>query len=148
MKTVDIHSTKAEETQHLKDIAATCKPGSYLASLFTPEFIAHVEAQIKDDFTPDIMGELEAAHSQGITAATEPMMRSKHDGYTEECFTAFTGYKATIEPAPRYSAKKLETYQAEYNAKRGKAYQLTQQMIKRIIEQQQLDASDYGIEEL
>jgi tartrate dehydratase beta subunit/fumarate hydratase class I family protein len=83
----------------------------------------------------------------GYCLSVQPMMRSKHDGYTEECFTAFTGYRATIEPAPRYSAKKLETYQAEYNAKRGKAYQLTQQMIKRIIEQQQLDALDYSIEE-
>ena len=84
----------------------------------------------------------------GYYISVQPMMRSKHDGFTEECFTAFTGYRATIDPAPRYSAKKLESYQAEYNAKRGQAYMLTKQMVKRIIEQQQLDASDYGIEEL
>lgn len=84
----------------------------------------------------------------GYYISVQPMARSTHDGFTEECFTAFTGYHATIEPAPRYSAKKLESYQAEYNAKRGQAYLLEKQMLKRIIEKQQLDATDYGIEEL
>jgi FtsZ-binding cell division protein ZapB len=71
MKTVDQHSTKAQEVQHLHDIASTCKPGSYLAVLFTPLLIAHVENAIRNDTTPDIQGDLVAEIMHGITKDTE-----------------------------------------------------------------------------
>jgi cobalamin biosynthesis protein CobT len=71
MKTVDQHSTKAQEVQHLHDIASTCKPGSYLADLFSPLLIARVETAIKNDTPPDIQGELEAEIMHQITKDTE-----------------------------------------------------------------------------
>ena len=71
MKTVDSTSTKAQEVQHLHDLASTCKPGSYLADLFTPLLIARVEAAIRNDTPPDIQGELEAEIMHGITKDTE-----------------------------------------------------------------------------
>ena len=66
MKTVNSDSTKAEEIQHLKDLAATCKPGSYLADLFTPAFIAHIETLIRNDWPPDILGELQEEINRDI----------------------------------------------------------------------------------
>ncbi len=71
MKTVDQHSTKDEEIKHLHSIAATCKPGSYLAALFTPLLIARVETAIKNDTPPDILGELESEIMHQITKDTE-----------------------------------------------------------------------------
>jgi len=71
MKTVDSTSTKAQEVQHLHDIASTCKPGSYLAALFTPLLIARVETAIKNDTPPDIQGELEAEIMHQITKDSE-----------------------------------------------------------------------------
>jgi len=55
---VNGQSTKDEEKATLRKMAECALPGSYLASLFTPEFINWVEQQIRDDGCADLFGAL------------------------------------------------------------------------------------------
>jgi hypothetical protein len=56
-------SSKAEEIAALEKFAALCGSGSYLASVFTNQFLGWVEQGIKDDVCPDIFDALVSARS-------------------------------------------------------------------------------------
>jgi len=55
-------SGKAEEIAFITNLAEDIQAGTYLADLFTKNFVSWVVEQIRNDFTPDLMGALEQAH--------------------------------------------------------------------------------------
>jgi hypothetical protein len=55
-------SGKAEEIAFITNLADDIRPGTYLADLFTKNFVSWVVEQIRNDFTPDLMGALVQAH--------------------------------------------------------------------------------------
>jgi hypothetical protein len=55
-------SGKAEEIAFITNLAEDIQAGTYLAQLFTKNFVSWVVEQIRNDFTPDLMGALEQAH--------------------------------------------------------------------------------------
>ena len=57
-------SSKDEEKAALQKMAQCAGQGSYLNSLFTPEFINWVEQQIRDDGCCDLYGTLQAAYEE------------------------------------------------------------------------------------
>jgi predicted nucleic acid-binding Zn-ribbon protein len=64
-------STKAEEIDTLRSFArSVCGDGSYLSSLFSNALLNWVEAQIKNDFPPDIMDVLADASTKLQEAST------------------------------------------------------------------------------
>lgn len=131
MKTVDNHSTKAEEIQHLKDLAATCKPGSYLADLFTQNFIAYVEDKINSDFTPDLHGELINAYDESIGKDTKHAADRAHmlrdiDKLTEHTYEL----ESQLEKARhenKTAAELLRNAKELYNKTWDQAYEAQQE---------------------
>lgn len=131
MKTVDQHSTKAEEIQHLKDLAATCKPGSYLADLFTQNFIAYVEDKINSDFTPDLHGELINAYDESIGKDTKHAADRAHmlrdiDKLTEHAYDL----ESQLEKARqenKTAAELLRNANELYNKTWDQAYEARQE---------------------
>lgn len=53
---------KAEEIAFITHLAEDVQPGTYLADLFTKNFVSWIVEQIRNDFTPDLYGALEHQH--------------------------------------------------------------------------------------
>jgi hypothetical protein len=60
--------SKQEEIEYIQEIASSIPDGAYLKGLFTDEFIGWVERKIKDDWTLDILNDLEHYITQASKA--------------------------------------------------------------------------------
>lgn len=54
VRVVDAQSSKEDEIGAIKKMAECAGDGSYLASLFTPEFVGWVESRVRDDLPPNV----------------------------------------------------------------------------------------------
>lgn len=64
MVNVSAESSKADEVNAIGKIAANMPSGSYLSSLFTQDLVDWVSEQIRWDFTPDLLGNMQHAIEQ------------------------------------------------------------------------------------
>lgn len=73
LKTLSTQSTKSQELTQLTDYQTLAGTGSYLAMLFSNDFMVWAENQIKDDFSLDLMAEYKAVCNELSELASDKL---------------------------------------------------------------------------